>query len=204
MCLHDGKDLEPPAAAGGRGVSHLGLAGVGAVPVQAGGAAAEEEDDGADQGADGGDQDGPGGGAVVGAGTSSIVVNVGLDDAEEHEVNDQDDAGNQEGDEGHQGGEERPDDAGAESQQEADEVDTAGDRVEDHSLGQVRGGRGGIVGELGVVHRVHDVRGGVAQRGLGALVTDEGVSGLSLSEHRLGGPAAHVRSLPGDTLTLGC
>lgn len=98
-------------------------------------AASEEDDNSPQKRANSRSQDRPGSRPILRVGVGVVVVDIRPDDAEEHKVDDHDDHGGQESQEGDDGGEERTDHARAQGEDEGDEVQAAGDRVEDHGLG---------------------------------------------------------------------
>lgn len=131
-------------------------------------AAGEENNDSTQQGADGRSQDRPSCSTVVSVGVGGIIIDIGSDDAEQDEVDDHDDHGGEEGHERNNGRQEGTDNPGTGSEEEGDEVQTAGDGVKDHNAGQNLGGGAGGVRELCLLNASHYIGRAVANVGFGA------------------------------------
>lgn len=124
------------------------------------------------QRANGRHQNRPRSGAIVRSRTRicTPIIHIALDNAEEHKVDDARDSGDQESEQRDDRRQKGPDGACAEGKEEGDEVDAAGDGVENHGAGEGAGGVVGVVGELRAVLLGEDVGGGVADVRAGAVV----------------------------------
>jgi len=102
--------------------------------------------------------------------STAILVNMILDDSEEHEIGNHDCESNDPGDSSDHGSEECTADASAKSEEEGDECKTAGNWVEDHDAGEAFGGVSGGSVEVCVIDHIHYVGGVVADVFAGAVI----------------------------------
>ena len=136
-------------------------------------AASKEQHQGAQQRANRTDKGRPRGSAILGTAIGTVVIDVAANDGKQHKVDNHDGAGDQESQQGDHGSQEGSHEPGAEGEDERDEVEAAGDGVQDHGLGQ---GARGVIGVIrkggGGAGDVEGVGGLVAYVGVGADVTE--------------------------------
>ena len=109
----------------------------------------------------------------VGASGAAIVVDLVLDDAPHHKVHHHRNQCDQPGKEGQSGGDQGTNYVGAESSEEGDECEAAGDGVQDHDVCEAGGGLGGCAAVIGVGEPLQNVQWAVADGGAGTLIRTE-------------------------------
>jgi len=115
-------------------------------------------------------QDRPHADGIIRMTSTAILVDMVLDDTEEHEIGDHNRECDDPGDRSDHRSKKSTADAGAESEEEGDECKTAGNWVEDHDAGEAFGGVSGGSVEVRVIDQGHDVGGVVADVFAGAVI----------------------------------
>jgi len=139
--------------------------------MQSRGAAGEQDNKGAEEQAHHGHEEGPDSSGEHGVVASAIAVDLILDDAPGDEISDHDNQGHDPGEGGDEGCEDGAAPAGTESEQERDEGDSAGNRVQDLNSGKaVSGVLCGATVVVDAVDGFHDQNRRVADRVRGTPV----------------------------------
>jgi len=130
----------------------------------------EEDNECCEEKKDHGSQDRPHADGIIRMASTAILVDMILDDSEEHKIGNHDCECNDPGNGSDHGSEECTADAGAKSEEKGDKCKTAGNWVEDHDAGEAFGGVSGGSIEICVIDHIHYVGGVVADVFASAII----------------------------------